>query len=131
MPRGGISVLDYLRSNLSALDDISQRVVDRSAEARDRITELATALRRTLVRVGVLRTDAAPSGPELLAAADHYNANPEGASAAAARSVRSLSDDQLLAALRNAGCHLDCDRCAEIFFTGGALQEVHTCPKGR
>lgn len=49
---------------------------------------------------------------------------------AAAVSVRELTDAQLLLALRNVGCHLDCDACAETFFTGGATHN-HTCKERR
>lgn len=105
-------------------------------------SDLFTALRRTLVRAGVLSTvpelmtaakdytDTAPTVTEPLTAKEH----PEGEKTAAARSVRSLSDHQLLTALRNVGCHvgclLECDGCAELFFTGSRTRE-HTCLKGR
>jgi len=46
-------------------------------------------------------------------------------------SVRSLTNEQLLQALKNVGCDLvHCDACAEVFFTGSRMHE-HTCPKGR
>jgi hypothetical protein len=50
----------------------------------------------------------------------------------AALSVRALSDEQLLQALKNFGCHVaDCDACSAIFFTGAVMNEKHTCPRGR
>lgn len=42
------------------------------ARLLDQRALLADALRHTLVRAGVLRADATPTGPELLAAAEHY-----------------------------------------------------------
>jgi hypothetical protein len=41
-------------------------------------------------------------------------------------SVRSLTYAQLLQALKNVGCDLSCDACAEIFFTGSKMHD-HTC----
>lgn len=110
----------------------------------DAALALFTALHRTLVRAGVLHPSAVP---ELMTAAKDYTdtsptvtepltakEHPEGEKTAAARSVRSLSDHQLLTALRNVGCHvgclLECDGCAELFFTGSRTRE-HTCLKGR
>lgn len=43
--------------------------------------------------------------------------------------IRSLNDTQLLQALKNVGCDLECDACAAIFFTGARMHEKHTCPK--
>jgi hypothetical protein len=52
---------------------------------------------------------------------------PSADQAAVAQSVRQLSDVDLIAALKNVGCHLEgCDACAEVFFTGGAMHR-HTC----
>jgi hypothetical protein len=50
---------------------------------------------------------------------------------AAAKTIDELSDDELIGALKNVGCYLlDCDGCAEVFFTGSKTHD-HTCPIGR
>lgn len=44
-----------------------------------------------------------------------------------AQCVRELTDEQLIAALKNVGCRLEsCDACAEVFFTGFSMH-THTC----
>ena len=100
-----------------------------SEEVSRREHLLGDALRRVLIRAGVIRAEACCTGPELLLAAEDYaGSDPRRNEEAAC--VRSLSDEGLLQALKNVGCDLSCDACAEVFFTGARMRE-HTCPNGR